>query len=104
MQREPHKAAPGVHGDERREHTPKPCEIQRLPMRLLRKIVVQPYGSGWVAMIVGFDPRFFTPVVSQQFASREEAVREALRLGRKTGLPVITAETITARSGPGAAA
>lgn len=30
MQREPHKAAPGVHGDERREHSPKACAIQRL--------------------------------------------------------------------------
>lgn len=30
MQREPHEAAPGVHGDERREHSREPCAIQRL--------------------------------------------------------------------------
>lgn len=76
----------------------------RLPRRIVRKIVIQPARGSWFAMVVGFDPRFFTPVVSQQFVSREAAMAEALRLGRKTGLPVITAETLTERNGPGEAA
>jgi hypothetical protein len=104
MQREPHEAAPGVHGGEPGEHSPKPCEIQRLPRRLLRKVVVQRYGSGWFAMIVGFDPKFFEPVFSQAFGSRDEALAEALAMARATGLPLITAETLSGGRGPGAAA
>lgn len=77
------------------------ASLVNFPRRILRKIVVQPYGRGWVAMIVGFDPRFFTPVVSRQFRTREEALRAAQSKGRKTGLPVITVETLTASSGPG---
>lgn len=84
--------------------SPEACAIQRLPRRILRKIVVQPYGSGWVAMIVGFDPRFFTPIISPEVSSRGEALRCAEALARQTGLPLITVETLTVRSGPGEAA
>ena len=78
-------------------------EIERLPRRVLRKIVVQPHGSGWIAMIVGFNARFFTPAVSREFATREQAVHAALRKSRQTGLPVITVETLTGSCGPGEA-
>jgi hypothetical protein len=55
-------------------------------------------------MVVGFDPRFFTPAVSREFATREEAMKTALAHSRATGLPVITLHALSAGCGPGEAA
>lgn len=93
---------------------PRPCTVEashdvtgakvvHLRRCIFRKIVVQRSGNSWVAMIVGFDPRFFTPVVSQAFATREEARAAAAAGSATTGLPVITIETL-ADGGPERAA
>lgn len=73
---------------------PAGAQIVCLPRRLLRKIVVQRYSTGWFAMVVGFDPRFFTPVVSQAFDTRLEAMTAAVSMQAETGLPIIAIETL----------
>ena len=76
-----------------------------LPRRVFRKIVIEPTPGGWVARIVGFDPRFrCPPSSSREFPSREMALRVARATGEATGLPVIAVETLARACGPDTAA
>ena len=76
-----------------------------LPRRIFRKIVIEQTPGGWVARIVGFDPRFHCPPHSSRaFLTREMALRCARATGQTCGLPLITVETLASACGPDATA
>jgi hypothetical protein len=78
------------------------AQLARLPRRLFRKLIIEQVADGWRARIVGFDARW-NGAASRIFTSRHMAMEAAKAASRQTGLPVITAETLSAPDEPRAA-